>query len=219
MLRHLTLFIIAIVLSASNALGQSAPAYEWSGIYVGAHAGGGAARFDFTRGSAAAVGTPGTKLDFDGAMFGPVTGINFQDGVFVYGLEGDASFGDLDGRNRVFTLPSIDIEAIGTVRARAGFAIDNVLVFATAGLGIASVESSERAGLMRDSKIHVGVVTGAGAEYAMNQNLIGRVEVMTGWYGSERHRYGAPVPHSHGIDFGTIIGRASLIWKFGPVTE
>ena len=222
MLRNFWLLILCFLIPFHVSFAQAEPVeggfYDWSGVYLGAHGGGGRATFDISPGSAVIVPSPGTTLDVTGALFGPVTGINFQDGRFVYGLEGDASFGDFDRRNPTFTLPSVEVQAIGTVRARVGLAFDRLLVFATGGLGIAGVESSER-GVSKTSQVHVGVVTGMGAEYALNDNLIGRVDFMTGWFGSERHRYGPPVPtpHSHGIDFSTIIGRASIIWKFGPL--
>lgn len=221
MLGRFIVFALLAVVSASTAFSDADAdplgPFDWSGFYVGAQGGIAAVDFDMAPGSLAAPGTAGTGLDFSGALVGPVIGINFQDGVFVYGLEGDASFGDLDKTNNVFTIPSIDVEAIGTIRGRVGVAFDRWLVFGTIGLGIASVDSSERGGLGEDSKIHLGVVAGVGTEYAFNQNLIGRVGLLAGWYEEKTHNYGPPhpVPHSHVIDFEHLIGQVSIVWKFG----
>lgn len=220
MFRQLIIVVAATFLSAvtAHAGTPSVPSasYDWSGIYVGAHGGIGAADFEIAPGSTSAPGTPGSDLDFEDALFGPVIGINFQDGVFVYGFEGDASFGDFEKTNSVFTVPSMDIKAIGTIRGRVGLAFDRLLVFGTLGVGIAGVDSSERGGLGKDSNVHFGLVAGIGAEYAISQSLIGRVGLMAGWYDEEKYFYGPPhpVPHSHVIDFQTLVGRVSILWKF-----
>ena len=67
-------------------------AFDWSGFYIGGHAGyalGG----DFT--ARAAAGT--ARGDLDGFVGGAYGGYNFQTGNVVLGGEADVSFGEIDG--------------------------------------------------------------------------------------------------------------------------
>lgn len=188
--------------------------FNWSGIYVGVHGGAGEADADISRGSLSPVGTPGTTLDPDGGLYGILGGINFQRNNLVFGVEGDISFSDISANN-LPTVPSVDIETIGTVRGRAGVAFDRLLVFGTAGVGFASVEGSETGRGTKDSKDHTDFVWSAGVDYAISQNLIGRVEYMSGSFDRESYFFPLTAPHTHDIDFDVDIVRGALIWKFG----
>lgn len=187
---------------------------DWTGFYFGGHLGGGSADFDISRGSLSAPGTPGSELDADGFLAGFLLGANFQTGNIVYGFEGDISFGGVDQTNPVFTLPSMDVEVVGTIRGRVGVIHDRWLFFGTAGIGFASVEATER-GAFSDDNVHVGFVIGAGAEYAWHENLVARAEIMAGFYGDETYLFQVPgAVHSHDIDLTTVVGRVALIWHF-----
>jgi outer membrane immunogenic protein len=214
-----TLVAAAGAASAADDLTPAAEPsyYDWSGYYGGVHAGAGRADFDISRGSGSAVGTPGTTLDANDGLFGVLAGVNFQNGYFVYGLEGDVSWGNASATNPVSTLPSMDIGVIGTVRGRVGVAYNRLLIFGTLGVGIANVDGQEAGnGGVVDSNTHIGVVGGGGIEYAFTNNAIIRGEYMYGSYGSETYTIAppAPVPHTHSIDFNTNVFRGALIWKF-----
>ena len=81
-------------------------AYNWSGLYVGAHGGWGF----------------GHDLLEDGFVVGGQVGYNWQFNQFLLGVEGDGSFVDWG-----------EIEAVGTARLRGGWAIDRFLLYATGG--------------------------------------------------------------------------------------
>jgi outer membrane immunogenic protein len=141
------------------------PAYDWSGFYVGVHAG-----YTFgehenivTTGQAAgnianvAGGArPGlVRLDRDGFIGGGQIGYNWQfTPNWVFGLETDISYVDVRRDINVVTAPlapgvgSLNnifrsrMDYFGTVRGRIGYAWDRTMVYATGGLAYADVENS-----------------------------------------------------------------------------
>jgi outer membrane immunogenic protein len=76
-----------------------APLYDWSGFYVGATFGE-AWNADVTLrdvdGYDGGGGTGDFSYDVDGIMGGLYAGYNWQNGNFVFGLEGEGGFIDLD---------------------------------------------------------------------------------------------------------------------------
>ncbi len=77
-------------------------------------------------------------MNVDGLFGGVQAGINWQSGSFVIGLEGDVSF--VDWSNQIESdadtdeVVSSETDFVATLRGRAGFALDNLLLFGTAGL-------------------------------------------------------------------------------------
>lgn len=103
--------------------------FNWSGFYLGGHAGyavEGNARARFP------VATANAGLD--GFLGGGYGGYNYQRGPFVLGSEADISFGDLDGS--AAPVSRFDMDVHGSVRFRAGYAYRNVLPYLTVGLGV-----------------------------------------------------------------------------------
>jgi outer membrane immunogenic protein len=119
-------------------------------------------------------------------------------GKFMVGAEADInyadheirSFGALDSAfvNESLELRS-ELEWFGTVRARVGFVpVDRFLVYATGGLAYGSVDASATDTLTlprlgrteiwsgKDSDTKFGWTLGAGAEYAITDNLTARLE-------------------------------------------
>ena len=144
------------------------PAYNWSGFYVGVHAG---YAFDerddvVTTGQVAGnianvVGgaRPGlVRVDRDGFIGGGQIGYNWQSSPnLVFGVEADISYVDARRSINVGTLslptaapPNVPLtntfrstmEYFGTVRGRIGYAWDRTMVYATGGLAYAEVNNS-----------------------------------------------------------------------------
>ena len=92
-------------------------------------------------------------------------GYNWQSGARVFGLEADASFGD-------------GVEYLASLRARLGYARDNLLLYITAGVAFASFDDTtvvaSGGGLTGSADLggdsDVGFVVGAGAEYKLSSN-------------------------------------------------
>ncbi len=144
------------------------PAYNWSGFYVGVHAGYTFGDDDsvITTGQAAGnianvVGgaRPGqVRLDRDGFIGGGQIGYNWQfSPSWVFGFEADISY--VDNRDNLvvgtLSLPAAvppnaplnntfrsRMEYFGTVRGRLGYAWDRTMVYVTGGLAYAEVQNS-----------------------------------------------------------------------------
>jgi opacity protein-like surface antigen len=125
---------------------------NWTGIYIGGHAGGGWSdgRWSDPFGSTTSIAVsppPPTAVNFAG--FGDVThatgplgggqiGANLQTGGWVLGVQADASSANLHGENTCFSgLGGVNcqhvVNAIGTAAGRAGFAWDRSLIYAKGG--------------------------------------------------------------------------------------
>jgi outer membrane immunogenic protein len=144
------------------------PAYNWSGFYVGVHAGYGFSEDDtvVTTGQlagnianvAGGARPAQVRLDRDGFVGGGQMGYNWQFSPnWVFGLEADISY--VDGRETInvgtLSLPTAvppnaplnntfrsRMEYFGTFRGRIGYAWDRTMVYATGGLAYAEVENS-----------------------------------------------------------------------------
>ena len=145
-----------------------APAWSWSGFYVGVNVGwgwgkptGDLGEFAQTVGIVGAVQDariPGS-LDIkpDGAIGGSQIGVNWQTGVIVFGLETDIQASGIR-EERSFTIagpgfPFLPaqitaeerIRWFGTARARFGVTpVERALLYVTGGFAYGSVESSAR---------------------------------------------------------------------------
>ena len=160
--------VVTFLAAVSVAL-FAAPAAQagghWTGAYVGAHAGTGEANYDgiFDSNQANSATNSGfaQDLDLSGGVGGVQAGYNQQTGNFVYGVEADITFTDFedlalerDNNNSDFMEGSVDW--LATIRARAGIARDNVLVFGTAGIAFADASYSASNG-------PVGAATSSGS--------------------------------------------------------
>ena len=133
-----------------------APAFTWTGFYIGTHSGGffldskvrTRGNADNTRTNVATNRRPADiELEDGGYFSGVQAGFNVQTGNFVFGVEADISYADVRARESFVSTerdPSFfrqDVEFFGTARGRVGVAFDNVLVYATGGLAFATVEN------------------------------------------------------------------------------
>jgi outer membrane immunogenic protein len=158
---------MAADIAAKAPIYKAAPrvlAYNWTGFYVGAHAGygWGTADIDISnfganwcvpcQGTLIANGTPSLRVD--GYVVGGQAGFNQQVGQWVFGVEADLASARLKGSRTtgVITSPGlqpvsfaerVDADWIFTLRPRIGFAFDSVLVYATGGLAVAHYEFSQ----------------------------------------------------------------------------
>jgi outer membrane immunogenic protein len=122
----------------------------WLGPYVGAN-----------------VGSLWTS-NIDGLSRGGFTGgiqggYNWQSGPWVYGVEAD--FNLLSNTSGRFADYQFSNPWFGTLRWRAGYAINNVFLYGTAGV-VLGVNTVARGGLS-DSSAHLGWTIGAGVEFAL----------------------------------------------------
>jgi outer membrane immunogenic protein len=121
---------------ATKAPMMAAPLFSWTGCYVGGHVGGGTLRTNEFNDS-----TNGT-----GGLAGGQIGCNYQDGNWVFGLEGEGFWSGIRANdnssnitNPVFNNgPRTDRETVKntddfTIAARFGMAFDRTLIYGKGG--------------------------------------------------------------------------------------
>ncbi len=175
----------------------SAVGYSWSGLYIGAHVGGGNGSVDWTY-----AGGGGTADHDDGGAFAGVqVGYNLQSGAWVYGIEADLSLGSING-DTPCPNPSwrcaTDINRLASLRLRTGIAIDNVLFYVTGGLGYGEIEVFTQLppGAHQGSdKLRRGWTVGGGLEYGIGG----------GWSIKGEYLYYDLGSNRSAVDFGLVV--------------
>lgn len=136
-------------------------------------------------GGATASNVPGTGCsgDDDGFEFGMRTGYDWQFGNFVVGVVGEASRSNAEDSVTAFsTTPAFytmtrKLKYIGALRARAGWAFDRNLVYATGGYAVGKIDNSFNTGntantfVLNDDDRADGYQLGAGYERQLTEDV------------------------------------------------
>lgn len=161
---------------AENVTTEAAPAgmayagaTDWSGIYVGLHAG-------FADGAATQgqQPVPGFEAGFelDGKLVGGQVGALAQVGNFVLGVQGDISWAGLSGNYDFgfgpFPNISMEVNWLASLTARGGIAFDSVLLYGLAGLAVADTAVTWPGGSA--SPTYTGYTVGAGVAVKLDTN-------------------------------------------------
>src|SRR5690606_24007120 len=77
---------------------------------------------------------------------------------------------------------NVDIDAMGTVRARLGYAMDRVMLYGTAGLAWAHADAAYNAGTVND-RFHLGWAAGVGIEYLLTPRWSAKLEYIYADFG------------------------------------
>jgi outer membrane immunogenic protein len=182
------------------------PIFNWSGFYVGAHAGygWGSSAFD-----AAAAGT---SFDTDGWLLGALAGVNYQVGQTVFGVEADINWSDFSGGAACGAFNcNTEVPWFGTLRGRLGYAADRFMPYITGGLAYGKIEASVP-GIGGASDTRFGWTAGVGAEYAFAPNMSWKTEYLyVDLGGFDCTACGAPVPN---VDFTSHIVRTGVNVRF-----
>lgn len=179
------------------------PAAIWQGLYIGAHGGAASGRI--------------TDRDFDetvkmsGGVLGLHGGYNAQIGNWVLGLEGDGTWAGVEGDRHVGGGAAVDgrVDWTSSLRLRAGYAFDNVLLYVTGGAAFAGIEVgiSDGLGSARVSDTLLGWAIGGGIEMKLAPSVSGRLEAIHyGFNDKSIELRGGSVP----IDAGSTTVRAGL---------
>ncbi len=138
-----------------------ASGYNWRGLYAGLNAG-------YEWGS-----ITGNGAEPSGIMGGVQVGYNWQAGAFVFGPEADIQASAADD---TFAPYKFSNPWFGTLRGRVGFALNNILIYGTAGLAYGGI-TGEIGGL-DESKAHIGWTGGLGAEVGFTPNWSAKAEYL-----------------------------------------
>jgi len=185
-------------------------AYDWSGVYVGLQAGYGWGSNDYT------YDDESVDFDSDGFVGGATAGINWQNGMFVYGLEADISYSDVDGS--VLRDPTdapcyeegctAEIEWFGTGRARLGYAVDNFLPYITGGFAFGGLQGTADFGACDSAPCsfddtEFGWTAGLGIEWGLTQQISLKAEYLHIDFGSPSFSNDPPLGDA-GVDNITL---------------
>jgi outer membrane immunogenic protein len=179
----------ADIMRSSPYLSAPAPmsAYSWVGPYAGVNLG-----YQW----ASATHTDANPNGFAGGLQG---GYNWQMGQFVYGFETDLQ---ASGSDDTFASWKFSNPWFGTLRGRAGYAMNNVLLYAT--LGLAYGGGKVEMGGFSESNTHVGWAAGGGIEVGLSPNWSAKAEYL--YVDLTDQRY---------VLFGNNTGFESNILRFG----
>lgn len=160
MFKFVSFSVIALA-AAGAAVAQDAPARDWSGPYLGLHAGYG---FDDGRtaslsGTSTATGNaigsgarPGQfNTNRSGFVGGGQVGWNLQRGNFIFGPEGDFSYMRSRGTANIGTLAGAGgapqssvvrtrLDWLASARLRAGYALGRGMIYGTGGYAVGKVK-------------------------------------------------------------------------------
>jgi len=202
-----------------------APAFSWTGCYVGGNAGGLWAKKDWTN-----TGVAESSVDISSWLAGAQVGCNYQVSTWVFGIQGDYDWTNASATaTDAFFLATTDqtkIKALASVTGRVGYAWDRFLGYVKGGGAWESDEYSVFSGLAIStaSETRTGWTIGVGGEYAFTDWLTGFVEYNYYDFGTKSDSFAGT--------FGTTIvaiketksvAKAGLNIKFGgwggPVTS
>ncbi|MBL8568451.1 MAG: porin family protein [Phreatobacter sp.] len=169
-----------------------APAFSWTGFYLGAQIGYGWGRA--TQPWTAVIVNPTTFPLFQndarqsGVLGGLHAGFNYQINQFVLGLEADIEASGINGNDGG---SGGDVNGVrhrwnASLRARAGIAIDRALIYATGGVAFLNAQATQISRVPNEfiGFNSTGWTLGAGIEYAFTPNWTARAEYRYTDYGA-----------------------------------
>lgn len=219
--------LVAIAASTSAYAGSFKDSFPqgsasiWAGRYAGLHLGGA-----WGQAKGRADGVAGSEtLDLDGALGGAHLGYNWQNQSFVYGVEFDVTFSDLEGSkgyalDNVFDLAgatgslSNHLNHLISVRGRLGFAQGDFLFYATGGVAFTDYRLKGSltdgvttfAGSVSDDTF--GYVLGGGVDWKFSRNWSIRAEVLH--YEFQDIRFSSPELGVVRVDADTTVIRTGF---------
>jgi outer membrane immunogenic protein len=254
---HKTLMAAALAILPSYASADDMNglrgSFSWSGTQIGVHGG-----FQWTDAEAEldevigplltldvsnGVFPRGIDLEDDGFTGGLHVGHNAQFGTWVVGVEGDIQWLDHDS-SELFSIIDpgpppfggvltnstfgTEIDWLGTVRLRGGFAFHRSLIYVTGGMAVGDVENTLSIAIpafayappqWSDSGTQIGWVLGGGFEHAFTNAVSARLEYLHYDLNDQNVLATDPVTFpGQSLEYtfknsGNIV-RAGLSWKF-----
>ena len=191
-----------------------APVYNWGGIYFGVNGGYGFGKSEWTipGGGGIPAATTG-NFNTSGYAFGAGAGANLQADAFVFGIEADFDAMGMKGTAAcVPTSCETRDTWLSTVRARAGYAVDRVLFYGTAGGAFGNVQANTATSSTFQSTTKGGWTAGAGVEAAFADNWTARVEYL--FVDLQNSSFSLPVGGPVTVKFDANLVRVGVDYKF-----
>ena len=204
------------------------PVFDWTGFYIGGHTG-------YGRGTSNAVlSDPAPSVAVNGSVFSGVVG-GVQGGYnwrapsgLLLGVEADLTFPNYLPSNSIISRlisPNSDVlhqlDYVGTLRGRLGYASGHWLFYATGGLAFAGERYINTPAAGSDEKIihhRLGWAAGAGVEYAFAPHWTVRLEYLYDRFQRADIRFPQGAQHSSTLDFQSLrIGlNRKVDWPSAP---
>ncbi len=167
--------------------------FNWTGFYVGGNAG---------YGWGSAIGG-----DTNGFTGGATAGYNYQFSPnSVFGVETDIAFSSADHSAGPRKFES---DYLGTLRARLGYSVGNVMFYGTGGLAYGKNELSQ--GGLSNDQVHWGWTLGAGVEAMLTQNISAKFEYLYVDLGNETYQ---SIVGPQSVGYTTSLLRGGVNYKF-----
>jgi outer membrane immunogenic protein len=186
----------------------AAPAYNWSGFYVGVNGGGG-------WGTSSWDGTGSFNLS--GAVVGGTAGMDRQIGHAVLGLEGDVDWSNLKGTATTLACPAgctTNNDWLATVRGRAGYAFDRFLPYVTGGLAVGDIKAATP-GFAGATQTTAGWTVGGGVELALTNNWTAKAEYLHVDLGNMNCGFSCGVVANNNVSLKSDVVRGGVNFRFG----
>jgi len=188
-----------------------APAFSWTGFYIGVNGGLGYADVGNTNFASSS-----------GGVAGGTVGYNYQIGQFVGGVEGDLDWTGM-GKSNAYVNGAVaagtnkfNTEAMVTDRLRAGLAVDRALFFVTGGYAGVETNASFNDVLNKiggsQSTWRNGGVVGGGVEYAFTNNISAKAEYLYAPMFSQTYFAGTPDAEKNSLALSLF--RVGVNYKF-----
>ena len=186
--------------------------FDWTGLYVGAHAG-------FSRGASSAVlsdpAAAATGNVFGGMIGGVQGGYNYRlRSGLLFGVEADFSFPNYLTSNSVVSSLATARSAlteqwdyVATARGRLGYAAGPWLVYGTGGLAWTGERFLNTPAIGSDEKIlhtRLGWAAGGGVEYAFAPHWSARLEYLYSRFEAADIGFASGTHYTSTMDFGAI---------------
>lgn len=168
------------------------------------------------------------SADLTGGMIGGLLGYDYDlgNGV-VLGIVGDLSWSGLGGEGCIHPSGvscsvsqsdmSVDLDWLGTARLRAGYAVDNVLIYGTGGVAFGGVEATLHSPLLNgsDNQTSIGWTVGVGIDYRISDPVTIGLEYLYVDLGEGSYDFSGDGAEGRGdVDLSMQLLRANLQWRF-----
>lgn len=212
--------ITATVAFTPIAAAQPAAIYDWTGPYVGIAGG---YSWGASKQTDSGINLGDGNFALRGGIVGGTLGYNWQNGPWVFGLEGDYAWAGISGSSDVCGASSFvphvcgtKLQSLGTLRARFGHnfgATGNWFLYATGGLAMGELHAWDDFFPASGNQFRVGWTAGAGVEAGLTRNWTAKFEYLYVDLGS-RAMFDVVPGTPETVSFNSSIVRLGLNYRF-----
>ncbi|HMT13342.1 MAG TPA: porin family protein [Aestuariivirga sp.] len=215
------LAVVGLSALPARAADLEIQSFDWSGFYAGAAFGydWGKSRTYDRIGGTILHGT--AKVDPDGLFGGLYAGYNWRAADrLILGLDADINYGGIKGSavtdDFATFIHSGKLDWFGAGRVRAGMAFDRLLPYVAGGIAVGdySVRLAHDTDISNNSDTLVGWTLGAGADYALSERAVLRLEYRYTDYGTLKDTFDNFPNEQIRAKLTTSDIRLGVSWKF-----